>query len=164
MRRVILYICLMFVVGTSYAQSTTGTVQGNFIVYSMQSLTVTSLSGVIAFNSPNDYFNGVVSNHYANIKVKSNTNWLVSFSANSTYFTALSKGASTDMPADVIGIRVNGKANFTSLTTQAQKLADGPRGSGGSKQDFDIDVNFHPGFKYSGGLYSIGVIYTLTRQ
>ena len=120
-----MYICLMFVVGTSYAQSTTGTVQGNFIVYSMQSLTVTSLSGVIAFNSPNDYFNGVVSNHYANIKVKSNTNWLVSFSANSTYFTALSKGASTDMPSDVIGIRVNGKANFTSLTTQAQKLADG---------------------------------------
>ena len=164
MRSITIYMCLMFAVFSSSAQSFTGAVQGNFIVYSMQSLTVTSLSGVIAFNTPNDYFNGVVANHYANIKVKSNTNWLISFSANNTYFTALSKGASTDMPSDVIGVRVNGKSNFTPLTTQAQKLTQGPRGNGGNKQDFDIDVNFHPGFKYSGGLYSIGVIYTLTRQ
>ncbi len=146
------------------AQGFTGSVQGNFIVYSTQSITVTALGGVISFDSPNDYFNGVIANKYANIKIKSNTNWLISFSAQSTYFTALSKGASTDMPSTVMGIRKNGHSTFKTLTTQSQRLESGSRGSKGDKHDFDIDVNFSPGFKYSGGLYSIGVVYTLTKQ
>ncbi len=141
-----------------------GSVSGNFIVYSIQSITVTSLSGVIAFNTPNDYFNGVISNNNSNIKVKSNTNWLVSFSAQSTYFTGLSKNSSTDMPAGVMGIRINGHSSFKTLSTQSQKLRSGSKGSGTSSHDFNIDVNFNPGFEYSGGLYSIGIVYTLTKQ
>lgn len=146
------------------AQGFTGSVQGSFIVYSTQSITVTALGGVISFDSPNDYFNGVVANKYANIQIKSNTNWIISFSAQSTYFTGLSKGASTDMPSTVMGIRKNGHSTFKTLTTQSQQLESGSKGSKGSKHDFDIDVNFSPGFKYSGGLYSIGVVYTLTKQ
>lgn len=146
------------------AQGVTGSVQGNFIVYSTQSITVTALGGVISFDSPNDYFNGVVANKYANIQIKSNANWLLSFSAQSTYFTALSKGASTDMPSTVMGVRKNGHSTFKTLTTQSQQLESGSRGSKGSKHDFDIDVNFSPGFRYSGGLYSIGIVYTLTKQ
>lgn len=142
----------------------TGTARGNFVVYSMQSLSVSNLSGLISFESPNDYFNGVVANNYANIKVKSNANWQLSFAAQSTYFTALSKGASTDMPSTVLGIRQNGQSSFKTLTTQSQSLTSGSRGSGTGRHDFNIDVNFNPGFNYSGGLYSIGVVYTLTKQ
>lgn len=163
MRR-LLFILLLFVAHGGQAQTYTSSVQGNFIVYSIQSLTVNTNAGMIAVNTPNDYFNGVVSNNYANLSVKSNANWLVSFAAQSVYFTALSKGASTDMPAGVIGIRMNGQANFKTLSTQSQSLTSGARGSNTNKHDFDVDVNFNPGFKYSGGLYSIGVMYTLTRQ
>lgn len=149
---------------TGKAQNYTGSVQGNFIVYSMQSITVTALGGVITFSSPNDYLNGVIANKYANVKVKSNNNWIVSFAAQSTYFTGLSRNSSTDMPATVLSIRKNGHTNFKTLSTQAQKLESGGKGSNGDKHDFDIDVNFNPGFNYSGGLYSIGIVYTLTRQ
>lgn len=149
---------------TGKGQNYTGSVQGNFIVYSMQSITVTALGGVITFSSPNDYLNGVIANKYAHIKVKSNTNWLVSFAAQSTYFTGLSRNSSTDMPATVLSIRKNGHTNFKTLSTQGQKLESGGKGSDGDKHDFDIDVNFNPGFSYSGGLYSIGIVYTLTRQ
>lgn len=157
---VIILLAYCFTVNAQY----TGTTQGNFVVYSMQSLSVSNLSGLISFESPNDYFNGVVANNYANIKVKSNANWQLSFAAQSTYFTALSKGASTDMPSTVLGIRQNGQSSFKSLTTQSQSLTSGTRGSGTEKHDFNIDVNFNPGFNYSGGLYSIGVVYTLTKQ
>lgn len=159
-------LCIAFLLTgiSGRAQSYTGSVQGNFIVYSMQSITVTALGGVISFDGPNDYMNGVTANKYANIKIKSNANWIVSFAAQSTYFTALSRNASTDMPATVLGVRKNGYTNFKSLSTQSQKLESGSRGSSGNKHDFDIDVNFNPGFGYSGGVYSIGIVYTLTKQ
>lgn len=162
--RVVLLILMMWAGMAARAQTYTSSTQGNFLVYSIQSLTVTSNSGLIAINTPNDYFNGVVANSYASLSVKSNANWLVSFAAQSAYFTALSKGSSTDMPAGVIGIRVSGQSSFKTLSTQSQSLATGARGSNTSKHDFGVDVNFNPGFKYSGGLYSIGVMYTLTRQ
>lgn len=163
--RYIFYIVLSILCFTkSNAQSYNGSASGNFIVYSVQSITITNLSGVISFSTPNDYFNGVVVKKYSNIKVKSNANWLVSFAANSTYFTPLSKGASADMPASVVGVRLHDQNTFKTLSTQSQKLTDGSKGSNGSKHNFDIDVSFNPGFKYNGGLYSIGVVYTLTKQ
>lgn len=159
-----LVILLLTVSLLASAQGYTGTVQGSFIVYTTQSITVTQLGGLITFSSPNDYFNGVVANRYARIDISSNANWTLSFAAQSTYFTALSKNSSTDMPSTVIGIRKNGHSTFKTLTTQAQQLSSGSKGSSGPGHEFDIDVNFNPGFRYSGGLYTIGIIYTLTQQ
>lgn len=146
------------------AQSYSGSVNGNFIVYGMQSLTINNKGGVIGFYTPNDYFNGVVSERYANIQVKSNTSWIISFESQSTYFTPLTKGASADMPASVMGVRKNGHRSFRQLTTKSRRLARGNRGSNTSKHDFDIDISFEPGFKYSGGLYSISILYTLSKE
>ena len=159
-------LIIVFVVAclSCKAQSYTGSVQGNFVVYSMQSLTVTALGGLITFSSPNDYLNGVISKNYASVSVKSNASWILNFAAQSTYFTALSRNASTDMPATVLGVRKAGGSSFKTLSTQAQKLESGGRGSSGEHHEFNIDVNFNPGFKYSGGLYSIGIVYTLTKQ
>lgn len=164
MKYIVLIISFLFSCIVNTRAQNNGSVSGNFIVYSIQSITVTSLSGVITFATPNDYFNGVISNHNANIKVKSNNNWILSYSAQSTYFTALSKWASTDMPASVMGVRKNGQSNFMQLSTQSQKLASGNKGSGSNSHDFDVDISFNPGFKYSGGLYSIGIVYTLSKQ
>lgn len=164
MNRFVLFIALLVLFARAGAQTDEGTVTGSFTVYTVQSLTITELSGLVSFTTPNDYFNGITINRHTNIKLKSNTNWILSFAANSSYFTPLSKGSSTDMPASVMGVRVNGQSNFKTLTTQSQKLTDGSKGSSGSKYDFDVDVFFNPGFRYSGGLYSIGVVYTLSKQ
>ncbi len=159
-------LAIAFVIAALHcrAQSYSGSVQGNFIVYSMQSLTVTPLGGVISFDSPNDYLNGVIAKNYASIAVKSNANWILNFAAQSTYFTALTRNASTDMPATVLSVRKSGSSSFKTLSTQSQKLESGSRGSSGDHHEFNIDVSFNPGFKYSGGLYSIGIVYTLTKQ
>lgn len=165
MRYWIVVILLISYTINGNAQSYSGQASGNFIVYTMQSLTITPLGGVVGFNTPNDFFNGVTSNHYANLKVKSNANWIISFAAQSTYFTGMSKMSSQNMPANVLGIRVNGSnAPFIPLSTQSKQLRKGRRGSGGKKRDFDIDINFNPGFEYSGGLYGMSIMYTLTKQ
>lgn len=161
---VLIFILMLHYSLEGRAQSYSGQVSGNFIVYSIQSITITPLGGVIGLNTPNDFVNGVVANHYANVKIKSNANWIVSFSAQSTYFTGLSKMTSTDMPASVMGIRKNGAGSFSALSTQAKKLSEGNRGSSGNNFDFDIDVSFNPGFNYNGGVYTIGVVYTLTKK
>lgn len=162
--RYLVSIMLLFVSATSFGQGMSSSAQGNIKVYSIQSITVDRLQGAISFNSPNDYFNGVTVESYANIKVKSNENWLLYFSAQSAYFTPLSSNASKDMPSSVLGIKVSNKRSYTPLTTGGDKLQQGNRGSNGSKHDFDIDVHLDPGFAYNGGLYNIGVVFTLTKQ
>ena len=146
------------------AQGKTGNMSGIARVYSVQSLQITRLSGVISFDSPNDLFNGVTVPNYANIKVKSNENWILSFASMSKYFSPLTRGASTDMPCSVLSLKVNGRRNFKKLKTNTKKLQQGNRGSTSSRHDFNIDVQLDPGFGYNGGLYSISIMYTLTKQ
>lgn len=150
---------------TAFAQSAyQGSVSGNIIVYSIQSLNITQTGGNITFSNVNDYFNGVTQNNYFNIKVKSNENWLLNYQSQSTYFSPLNNGASTDMPCTVLGIRKSDSKSFKQLTTSSKKLTQGNRGGSGDSHDFNVDVNLNPGFGYSGGLYSISILFTLTRQ
>ncbi|MCB0700147.1 MAG: hypothetical protein H6551_04100 [Chitinophagales bacterium] len=163
MRYLLIYISLMMVSIASNAQSYQGSVSGSATVYSIQSLEINQSGGPIAFNTANDYFNGVTVNKYATITVKSNENWVLSFSANSQYFTPLNKGASDQMPCDVLCIKKNNGRNFKPVATNGKNLSQGGRGNSANNV-FDIDVYLNPGFGYSGGIYSIGIVYTLTKQ
>lgn len=165
MSRYIITISLLLISCTlAVAQGKSGNMTGTVQVYSIQSLEINKLSGVISLSAPNDFFNGITVPNYANIKVKSNENWVLSYASMSTYFSPLSQNASTDMPCSVLSIKVNGHKNFKELKTSSTKLRQGNRGSKGSKNDFNIDVHLDPGFEYNGGMYSISVRYTLTKQ
>lgn len=147
------------------AQSFNSSTSGNFDIYSVLSLTFTNLTGVVSFNTPNDYFNGITVNNSATIAVKSNVSWQVSVATQSSTFTPMSMGASTDMPSSILAIRRNGNTTFTPMTTNSQTLKTGNRGlATTSGNTFDIDTRIDPGFSYSGGNYNIGVVYTLTQQ
>lgn len=162
----LLFIFLILVGGfRTYAQSFSSSTSGNFDIYSILSLTFTNLTGVIAFNTPNDYFNGITVNNAATIAVKSNVSWQVSIATQSATFTAMSNGASTDMPSTILGVRRNGNTTFLPLSMSNQTLKTGSRGpSTTSGNTFDIDSRIDPGFSYSGGNYNIGIVFTLTQQ
>lgn len=146
-------------------KSFNGSSSGTIGVYSVLSINFTNLTGVISFNTPNDYFNGITVNNAATIAVKSNVNWQVSVATQSSTFTPMSMGASTDMPSSILAIRRNGNTTFTPMTTNSQTLKTGNRGPATtSGNTFDIDTRLDPGFSYSGGNYNIGVVYTLTQQ
>lgn len=159
----ILLLCLSL---QSIAQrGYTGGASGSFDVYDIQSITITSLKGIVTFNDPSDYFGGQTINNYAKVTVKSNNNWQVSVSTNSSKFTPLTSGGSNNMPSRILQIRVNGKSNFKKMNMKSKTLKTGNRGGANkSGNEFDIDMKFDPGYEYNGGLYDIGLIYTLTRQ
>ncbi len=161
MRQALLIFIFLFASAGSYAQySFSQSATGNITVSSVLELSVNS-AAAITFSDVNDYANGQTVANYATISLKSNILWLVNISANATYFTALSSGASTTMPASVLNIKLNTSGNYMNLSTTAQTLKTGGRGSG---QSFSVDLNSNPGYNYPGGLYSIGIIYTLTSQ
>lgn len=164
------YICitiLCFLSASVYAQpkSFNGSASGTIGVFSVMSLNFTNLTGVVSFNTPDDYFSGITINNAATIAVKSNVNWQLSVSAQSAFFMPMSQGASSDMPASVLGIRRNGTTTFLQMNTGSQTLKTGNKGAAtATGNTFDIDTRINPGFGYSGGSYNIGVLFTLSQQ
>jgi len=150
-----------------YAQpkSFNGSASGTIGVFSVMSLNFTNLTGVVSFNTPDDYFSGITINNAATIAVKSNVNWQLSVSAQSAFFMPMSQGASSDMPSSVLGIRRNGTTTFLQMNTGSQTLKTGNKGAAtATGNTFDIDTRINPGFGYSGGSYNIGVLFTLSQQ
>lgn len=146
-------------------KSFNGSTSGNIDIFSVLNLNFTNLTGVVSFNTPNDYFNGITVNNAATIAVKSNVSWQVSITAQSANFMPMSMGASADMPSTVLGIRRNGTSTFLPMSVTSQTLKTGNKGGATtSGNTFDIDTRLDPGFGYNGGSYNIGVVFTLTQQ
>ncbi|OSZ78725.1 hypothetical protein CAP35_10900 [Chitinophagaceae bacterium IBVUCB1] len=162
---IVILLCLFSQAAFAQAKSFNGTASGTISVFSVMSLNFTNLTGVISFNTPDDYFSGITMNNAATISVKSNVNWQLSVSAQSAFFMPMSQGASTDMPASVLGIRRNGTTTYMQMNTASQTLKTGNKGAAtATGNTFDIDTRINPGFGYSGGSYNIGVLFTLSQQ
>jgi hypothetical protein len=162
--RIVLSIVMLIIAGIKAHAQMNGSVQATAMVYPIQSLTIIPKVGVTSISSPNDYVNGVTTNSYAEVKIKSNNSWILTYAAQSQYFTAQSQNGSTNMPSTVLSLKPESSSVFVPLTTQSKTLVMGNRGSNTDKHNFDIDINFNPGFKYNGGLYTISILYTLTKQ
>lgn len=160
-----LFFIVTLLTTNTFGQSYSGSASGRVRIYSVQYLKVSSNKGVLNLGKPLDFVKGLLSEGYTSISIKSNSDWVLSFSAQNSLFTALSLFASKNMPADVVSLKIKGSStnNYQQLSTKSQTIRTGPKGSGTSQHDFDIDVNFNPGYKYNGGLYSIGVVFTLSK-
>ena len=160
----IMILCLSSVCG--FAQYTfSGSSSGSITVGTVLNMSFTNNAGTVSFSSASQYQNGQTISICASIAVKSNIPWLISFASNSASFTATGGGASTNMPASVVGLRVSSASSFTSLSTVNHTLATGNAGNtSASGNSFNLDLNLNPGFSYKGGTYSLSIVYTLTNQ
>ncbi len=161
---IILALCGMSA-SCSYGQyGFSATTTGTITISASLSVTYTGLVGTFSIVSASDYLNGQTTNNYAKLEVSANIPWVIKVSANSALFTG-SGSASTNMPAGIVGIRVNGTSSFITLTTSQQTLATGNSGAPSSSGNtFNTDIHFNPGFSYNGGNYTLGLVYTLTAQ
>ncbi len=136
---------------------------GTATIDPIQNISMTNLINLTTFSTISDYQNGITNNNYASFAIKSNVPWMVNVAAQSAFFNALTPGASTDMPANILGIRINGTTNFSTISTSNAQLKTGSRGDASSSGNtFYVDLKFSPGFNYKGGQYSINLLYTLT--
>ncbi|MBN9482009.1 MAG: hypothetical protein BGO70_15675 [Bacteroidetes bacterium 43-93] len=129
----------------------------------------------LAFNTVNDYANGVVSwdEHY---KVRSNKNFKVSVKANAANFTYVGSASPTPvMPVSgVLDLIVTSNTtggsvaspftlntSWAGLSSAMQDLIS--NGSRGGDQMFAVKYRATPGFNYPAGNYTIDVVYTATQ-
>jgi hypothetical protein len=145
--------------------SLTGTASGSINVMSVQSLTLSGGTIVPSFTTLEHYLNGVTLDDYLNIKIKSNVPWTLNVQAQNAYFTPMSQGGSTDMPAGVLSIKRDNVTSFTPLSANSFTLKSGSKGGPtATGNTFNVDVKFNPGFNYKGGIYTLGLMYTLSQQ
>ena len=147
--------------GWSYSASTSG----NIIVYSIQSITLTGGTFIPSFTSLSDYANGKTAEDYLGVAIKSNKSWTLSVHAQNSYFTPMSFGGSTNMPASVLSLKDSTAYSYFDVSTTAQTVKTGNKGNTtASGNSFNIDLRYNPGFSYKGGIYTLGLVYTLSQQ
>ena len=165
MRYIIPFILFIFSSFSIKAQSFNGIVNPTATVSTLLSVTLSNNTGTASFTNMNAYVNGITTNNFSTLAIKSNVLWLLSVSAQSTNFAAMGGGASSNMPASVVSMRLSNTSTFYPLSTAGFTLKTGGRGNNlAAGNTFGIDMRFNPGFSYPGGIYSLGLMYTLTNQ
>lgn len=156
---------LLSCLGADAQYSFNANVSGLISVSTVQSLSLTGGAAIPNFSSMNDYYNGVVMDDYLTVGVKSNVPWMINVQAQSQYFTPMTTGGSTNMPASVLSLKTSLSGNYTALSPNGITLKTGNRGGAAATgNNFTVDMRFNPGFAYKGGIYTIGLLYTLTAQ
>ena len=128
----------------------------------------------LAFNTVNDYANGVQSSAQG-LKVRSNKKFGVTVKTNNTNFSY----TSTTTPAPImpvsgvlaLKVSANGTGGtiaspfsasaFSTLTSTAANLIS--NGNNGGNQTFSVMYEATPGFTYPAGTYTVDVVYTATQ-
>lgn len=134
-------------------------------IQAVMELSITNSTSNITFSTPDQYAAEYVITNFNTIKIKSNQSWNLSLSSTSSVFSASGTFASSNMPASICKIGITGQTSSLTLSTTAQLLSSGSRGSAAaSGNTFDITLKVNPGYNYGGGIYSIGIVYTLTAR
>jgi hypothetical protein len=163
-----LYLLVILFILTGYLTASgqysyVGTATASATLNNIMGLSITNLNTSINFNSTTAYSSGIVNTGYAQLKIKCNNTWTLSIKSQNQYFTALSSGASTDMPATVLYIKPTTSSTYLNITTSDQTLATGLNGPETlSGNTFNFDLKMTPGYAYKGGLYNISLLFTLT--
>lgn len=164
MKIILLLLLGCFVQPTSYGQNSE-----NFIstlnIQPVMELALSNSTSNITFSTPDQYGAEYVINNFNSIRIKSNQAWNLSLAATSSVFTASGSFASSNMPASVCRIGVTGRSSTLTLSTTSQLLSTGSRGNDAlSGNTFDITLRVNPGYNYGAGIYTIGIVYTLTAK
>lgn len=127
----------------------------------------------LAFNTVNDYANGVESADVT-LRVRSNKKFEVRTKSNSEYFSY--SGTTSPAPQmkvkNVLKMKVtnnstggnidNGYGNYKSIDTDCEDILDNC--SNGGNQTFSVKYQATPGFSFPAGTYTADIIYTVVQE
>ena len=168
MKKVIYYIILLLCMGAGKAgaqYSFSGNITSSVSIQPVTVLSLTNNASTAVTLSNTQLSNGYTVTGFNTINIKSNQAWNLSVTAVTPYFSASGTYASANMPASVIGLAKSGQSSFINLSTTAQLLASGNRGSyTTSGNSFNMDFKANPGYNYGPGIYSLSILYTLSAQ
>jgi hypothetical protein len=163
-KKLSLLLFALLVHAAVWAQSS-GNLTSTINIQAVMQLTLSNSTASITFSTPDQYSSEYVLTSFNSVKIKSNQNWNLAVSATSSVFTASGTFSTSNMPASLCKLGVTGQTATVSLSTTSQLLATGNRGSDATAgNNFDITMKINPGYNYGAGIYSIGLIYTLTAK
>ena len=146
-------------------QAQSGNFSSSVSIQPVIELSLANSSSNIIFSTSDQYSSEYVATSFNTVKIKSNQNWNLSISATSSVFTASGTFASSNMPASLCRLSVTGQTGTLSLSTTSQLLATGNRGNDVyTGNSFGITLKINPGYDYGAGIYSLGLVYTLTAK
>lgn len=149
-----------------YAQnySFQGVVYPTVTVRKVLNFTITSnASSAINFTSSSDFSDGISIPNFATVKIKSNVAWAFGVSTTTPFFSASGPYASTDMPSQVLAMRLSTQTQHQPLTTTSKILTTGTRGDDQAAGNFfNLSLHADPKYDYGPGIYSVTINYTLT--
>lgn len=127
----------------------------------------------LAFNTVNDYANGVESANQE-LKVRSNRRFGVAVKTSAANFTYTgSVTPAPVMPVSVLGLKVMANGTGGTVATPFSTTAYAPLSAtsanlltncnNGGNQTFSIKYEAEPGFTYPAGTYTTDVVYTATQ-
>ena len=136
--------------------------------------TATGAAVNLAFNTVNDYANGVESGAQE-LKVRSNKKFNVNVKANSSTFsyTGSTTPAPTMLVYTTLGMMIASNStggtvplpyttsSYYSITSTAQGCIT--NGNAGGDQRFSVKYKADPGFSFPAGTYTVDVVYTATQ-
>lgn len=164
MKIVFLFLLGCFVQPASYGQNSEN-FTSTLNIQPVMELSLSNTASNITFSTPDQYAGEYVINNFNSIRIKSNQAWNLSLAATSSVFSASGSFASSNMPASVCRIGVTGQSTAFALSTTSQLLSTGSRGSDAlSGNTFNITLRVNPGYNYGAGIYTIGIVYTLTAR
>ena len=169
MNNTVLKYLLLLVLGCSslYAggqYSFTGLRTTNVSVQSVMALNIIPGNYVINYNTIDQIENGITTT-LNTIQVKSNNLWRLTVAANSPFFTASGRDATSNMSVTILEFGIQGQSGTIRLNTTNQTLASGGRGNFTKPgNSFTLTLKTGSAFDYGPGSYSISVTYTLTAQ
>lgn len=167
MKRVFLILIIILSIGKASGQSYSFSQinYGSLTVLPVVFMSLTTTGGIPSFTTDAHYNNGITNTSYAGIWVKANLPWIITVKAQTSNFTPMSTGASSNMPCGVVGVKKSTSSNYVTLTTSDQTLATGPLGNNlVSGNTFNVAMTWNPGWSYAGGQYRLNVIYTAAQQ
>ena len=115
------------------------------------------------FNSATQLINGIPRLDASAFNVRANESWVLSVKAQNSYFEA-EPGNTEQMPCSIVKIRKHLKLNgYFQLSTVDQQLNVGTKGGWEAEGNyFSIDYQVKPDLEYSGGDYTLPVIFTIS--
>ena len=161
MKKLTLIAAALFAITATKAQSSaTASQTVTLTLQNSIDIAFTAATGTsFTFANTSDYQNGLTNASASSLQVKSNRPWAVTVGSASANFSGPA-APSPSMPSSVLGVRLNGGSSFGALSTTAQSLTSGARGT----SSFSVDYNANPGFSYDAGTYTLSVVYTATQQ
>jgi hypothetical protein len=153
-----------FELRTNSGITTQSTISYTVTINEVIDFSISNSNVSFAFSRIDDYANGVSVLNATVCNIKSNISWLVNTQANATYFTPSGIGAASNMTCGILSLRRSGLTSWNQVSNTSNiTLQTGNRtGALTPPTQFDVDIKSNPGFNYSGGIYTIGLVYTLT--